>query len=208
MKPKFCVQAWLGLISIVLAAGILVWLSPPERTLGDGIKVVYVHVSFTWAGMVGFNIAGLFGLFMLFTNKRILDDWNQVISWVAWSWFAMGFLLSLWAAKVNWGIIYWREPRVLAAMQFLIVALLVLMANRFLSSIRLRGALSALLAFMLMWSLLGAPLVMHPKSPIRESSSGAIQLTFLGMFIFSSLAASWFVWYFRKRLLVGHTTQS
>lgn len=189
--------AWLVPALTIVAAAFLVWRAPEERTIGAGIKIVYVHVSFTWAGMLGFCLAAVLGAILVVKPNQKIAAWNAVIAWVAWGWFAIGFLLSLWAAKVNWGAIYWQEPRVQAALHFLIISLCLMMVGRWLTSVRLRGALSAFLVFILMWSLLGTPLVMHPRSPIRASGSLAIKLTFLSMFLLSALAATWVAWYAR-----------
>jgi hypothetical protein len=190
--------SWFSLGAIVVAATTLVWLAPTERTLGQGIKVVYVHVGLTWAGMVSFSLAGLLGIGVAFTAQKKLQAWTQTVGWAALLLFAMGFGMSIVAAKVNWGDFFWDEPRMMASLQFLLVALIVQMVNNWLPWYRGRGLLSALLATFLMFSILGTPLVLHPESPIRASSSLAIKLSFLGMFILSCLTAAWLVWYFRK----------
>ncbi|MFQ5752587.1 MAG: hypothetical protein ACE5HI_11375, partial [bacterium] len=64
-------KAWLVLASIVTAAAIMVWAAPLERTLGEGIKVVYIHVSLTWAGMLSFILTGIVGIGLRFnTNNK------------------------------------------------------------------------------------------------------------------------------------------
>ncbi|HEX9654458.1 MAG TPA: hypothetical protein VGA99_12170 [bacterium] len=191
-------KAWLILVAVIGAAVVLVWVSPQERSLGSGIKFVYVHVSLTWAGMAGFTAAGVMGAVLTFIDHPRLPAWQESTTWVALTWFTVGVAMAMLAAKINWGAIHWKEPLLVASLRFLAAALLVQIAKRWLISGRLRGALDVLLAFFLMWSILGTPQVMHPQSPIRQSSSLAIQLTFLGMFILSSLAAAWTVWQFRR----------
>ncbi len=173
-------------------------IAPAERTLGERIKVVYVHVALIWTGMLGFTLAGLLGILMLFIEKKHWQKWNRVLSWVSLTWFAGGVATSILAAKVNWGVIYWQEPRMLSSLQFLAVATLVLVAKSLFPWYRVRGTLSAVLAFLLIWSSLGVPHVVHPKNAILESSAITIQLTFLAMFILSSLAAACSLGYFLK----------
>lgn len=55
------VQAGL-LVACVMAGAALTALAPPERALGDGIRVVYLHVAFTWAGLTGFVAMAALGL--------------------------------------------------------------------------------------------------------------------------------------------------
>lgn len=195
--------SWVFLAVLLSVEGVLVWQAPAEKTLGEGIKIVYVHVSLTWAGMVGFTLAGLQGIWNTFKSNIVLHKWNQVVSWVALGCFVLGYATSLMAAKINWGAVLWTEPRVIASLQFIVVALIILVANHRLKNYRLAGVLSALLAFFLMWSILGTPLFLHPGSPIRESTSLAIQLTFLSMFLLSSSLATWWVWFLHKRMALS-----
>lgn len=188
---------WLALVGIVLVAAILVWFAPAERTLGRGIKAVYIHVTLIWAGMLGFLVAGILGLVLAFVPKSSLLSWKRNISWVAFIWFAVGFLMSLLAARINWGAVYWDEPRLISSFQFLVVALFIQIGNRYLRGHRFRGLLTAFLAFFMMWWILGTPQVLHPGSPIRESNSLAIQLTFLGLFVLNCTAATLVVLSFR-----------
>jgi hypothetical protein len=190
--------SWLMLGLIVVAAVILVLIAPEEKTLGSGIKVIYIHVASIWTGMVGLLFAGVLGIPVLFSANKNLQAWAHTVSWVAVGSFAVGVILSQIAAKINWGAVFWNEPRMIASLLFLTVALLVQIVNSWIPWYRLRGLLSTFLATFLMWSILGPPLVLHPKSPIRESPSLGIQLTFLGMFILFCLALAWVVLYIRK----------
>jgi len=192
-------NSWWLPIAVAAVSAVVVWFSPEERTLGQGIKVVYVHVALTWTGMLGFVISGVLGVYMAVTNSVRGAHWNKITSWVAFACFVVGFVLSLLAAKVNWGDIYWNEPRMISSLQFLAVAIGILMLNHWLSSRRIKGLLSALLAFFMMFWILGSPLVLHPKSPIRESSAAGIQLTFLGLFLLAFSAAAWAAWYWHQR---------
>jgi hypothetical protein len=192
-------KSWLLFAALLAAAAVLVWQAPAERSLGDGIKLVYIHVSLIWAAMVVFMGAGALGLFSIFLPNRQLQTWQESASWVALAWYAVGVAIAMLAAKVNWGAVHWNEPLLIASLRFLAAALIVQAAKFWITSARLRGALNAGVAFFLMWSILGTPQVMHPESPIRQSPSAAIKLTFLGMFTLNSLAAVWCVWHLRKK---------
>ena len=135
-QGKMYLNSWSVLFSLIILEGLLVWFSPAERTLGNGIKAVYIHVSLTWAGMVGFTMAGILGLWNIFmTNENIhkwmclmrtsnenIHKWMSALSWVALGSYAVGFAVSLFAAKINWGSFFCSEPRVISAFQFLILA--------------------------------------------------------------------------------------
>ena len=61
---------WLPLALIVFLQITILILSPAERTLGNGIKPVYLHVSLTWTGMVFFLISAIFGIVVFFSESN------------------------------------------------------------------------------------------------------------------------------------------
>ena len=99
------------LTTITILAALLLILAPTERTLGAGIKIVYLHVALIWTGMVGLLIAGLLGLALALTQRPSLLGWLQAVSWVGFGFFAVGTVVSLIAEIVNWGAVFWSEPR-------------------------------------------------------------------------------------------------
>ncbi len=190
------------LVTIVLAAGCVLWASPNEKTLGSGIKLVYIHVSFIWASMVGFAGSGLLGLVCLFRMKDRLVSLQETIGRVAFVWFMVGLVLSIFAAKVNWGAVYWQEPRMIASLKFILVAILVLLTSNHIKSGRIKSGLHLFLAFYLMWSFMGISRVLHPQNPIVDSSSLGIQMTFLSLFILNLLAEIIAVFMIRQKNVV------
>jgi len=181
---------------IILLAGLLLWFAPLERTLGAGIKVVYIHVALIWTGMTGLVLLGVLGLGLLISANQKLQTWTYIIGWVALGFFAAGLGMSLVAARVNWGAVFWQEPRTLAMLRVLAVGVIVQVANSWPVWPRFKGLLSALVAILLVWSILNTSLVLHPQNPAQTSPSLAIRLSFLGLFLLSCLAASWLVLYF------------
>ena len=190
---------WLVLGALALAAGILLWLAPAEKTLGQGIKIVYVHVAFMWAGMLCLTLAGVLGGGVLLWARQTWQPWAHAIGWVGLGLFAAGVGMSLLAAHINWGGIFWAEPRMLAALNILAIGVIVQNANGWLPGLRVRGLLNVGLAAFLTWSVLSTPLILHPRNPIHSSASLAIQLTFVGLFVLCSLAAAVVVWAVRNK---------
>jgi hypothetical protein len=188
-----------GLGSLVILAGLLLWLAPNEKTLGAGIKPVYLHVALTWTGLVGLTVSALAGLSLLITARPGLDRWAQTIGWVAFGFFAAGFLLSLLASQMNWGGLAWGEPRNLTALNTLAIGLSVQIVNGWPIPLRGRGLLRLLPAAGYGLSAAAAPLILHPRNPITTSSSFGIQFAFFGMFAVCLLAASWLVLYLHSQ---------
>ncbi len=179
-----------GLTFLAVALALLFWLAPAERTLGTGMRSVYLHVGLIWTGIAGFSIGGLLGLLVFLRNDAQLDGWAQTVGWVACGFFAAGFLSSMLASSINWGGVFLAEPRNLSALMVLCVALIVQIWGSWPVSPRLKGLFRVALVAIFIWSNLTTPLVLHPQNPIRTSTSQAIQYAFLGIFLLFSLAAA------------------
>ncbi|MDX1616907.1 MAG: hypothetical protein R3300_21545 [Candidatus Promineifilaceae bacterium] len=190
----------------VILAAIVLLLAPEEQTLGEGIKIVYVHVAFIWTGMVGLIAAGLLGLFVSVSARRQVEAWNRVLGGVALGAFAIGLLLSGPAASMNWGGVFWREPRTLAALQVLAMGMIVQVLILWPLPLRLKGLLHAALVGFMVWSIQSTPLVLHPDDPARASGSLAIRATFFILFALTSLVAGWLVVIWRRHIR-PHPTQ-
>ena len=137
---------WTILGGLAILAAVLLWLAPGEQTLGSGIKSVYVHVALTWTGMSGFLIAGLAGLAVAIFSLSWLQDWAHKIARVALSFFATGLVMSIVAAGINWGAVFWQEPRTNSALQILAAGLIVQVTNSWAIPYRLKGPLNFFLA--------------------------------------------------------------
>ncbi len=181
-----------GLMGLLL---LLLWqFSPPERTLGTGIRPVYVHVGLIWTGMIGLVSAGLLGGWLLVTGDLCWRRWARATGWVACGFFLAGLLVSMWASQVNWGGVFLAEPRYLTNFAVLLAALVVqVLAELPFFSSRVLGGLHLMVAGALLLSLRVTPLVLHPVNPVRTSNSIGIQLTFLGFFLLFLVAAVWMV---------------
>lgn len=192
-------RKWSGMIPFVLLVALilLVWRAPVEQSLGQGIKIVYVHVGLIWAGMLGFALNGLLGLVVAVTNNKKLADWLHLIGLVSLSVFVVSVIVSLVAEQVNWGGIFWQEPRNTAVFSVTAVAIIALVLNSWLPWRRVRGLLATGLAAFAILTLPSAPMVMHPENPARTSSSMSIQAAFYGVFVLAVLLSVWFVWYWR-----------
>ena len=70
-----------GFTFLAVAIALLLWLAPAEKTMGTGMRSVYLHVGLIWTGIAGFGVGGLLGLLVLFRNDTRLDvrgDWRTV----------------------------------------------------------------------------------------------------------------------------------
>lgn len=191
--------AWPVLAVLAVLACVLLWLAPAEQTLGSGITSVYVHVALTWTGMTGLVVAAVLGLAAAILGRPGLQGWAHVIAWASLGAFAAGLAMSALAAGINWGNVFWQEPRFKSALQVLALGLIVQIANSLPINYRLRGILQAIPAVALIWLTMITPLVLHPGNAARTSPSTAIRLTFFGLYILCCLASAWIVLAIRQK---------
>ncbi|MDQ7065442.1 MAG: hypothetical protein Q9P90_14490 [candidate division KSB1 bacterium] len=188
---------WTYLGLLFLAAALVLWFSPAERSLGTGIKSVYAHVALTWTGMTCLIAAGLLGLLATVSKRPALHAWLHAVGRVGMLFFTLGFATSLLSAKINWGAVFWGEPRIQASLRVVIAAAAVFLIAGSLRD-RFRGLLYLALALFMIASIYQATLVMHPRNPIGLSSSLQIKLTFVGLYLFLLAAAALLAIAFRK----------
>jgi hypothetical protein len=113
--------------------------------------------------------------------------------------FVLSVIVSLVAEQVNWGGIFWQEPRNTAVFSVTAVAIIVLVLNSWLPWRRVHGLLNLGLAAYVFLTLPSAAMVMHPENPARTSSSIGIQYAFYAVFLLAVLMAAWFIWNWRPR---------
>ena len=179
---------------IVTLAVVIVLMIPAEKTLGEGIRSVFIHGAMILTGMLGLYIAGLLGLGVAVTGSEGIWKLTRTVGWVGFGMYVAGIVMSFPAARVNWGGIFLDEPRMRAGLNNIALALIVLVAVGFVKQIRANGLLTAGLAIFLAWSTYTAPLVLHPSNPIGTSPSPAIKLTFGALLALCVAASAWIVW--------------
>lgn len=182
-----------------VVTGVAIWLAPAERTLGDGIKWVYVHVALTWTGMTGLAAAAGLGVLLLITGRPRLALWTRQVGLLGLGFFALGWATSAVASQVNWGGIAWNEPRNQVNLQVLAAGVIVAVTSSWLNQPRWQGALYPLLLAWMLWAFAATPLILHPRSPIFTSASPAFAAAFLTAYALTTLAALGLLAYWRLR---------
>lgn len=201
---SFRLTAVLLLATILITAAFLL-LAPTERTLGEGIRVVYLHVALVWTGMAALYLAGLAGLAVAVTGRPALARWTEALAWVGFLFYVLSALVSLVAQQVNWGGISWQEPRTLVMLQIVALGLIVrvlnswLPASRWLSASRTQGVLNLLVAAVLFWSSRTTTLQLHPENAVGSSTAQAIRLSFFALTALFVIVAAWLTLFWRAR---------
>lgn len=190
---------WLIPAGLIIAMAIMVWLAPAEQTLGQGIKVIYVHVALMWTGMIGLALAGLMGARIAVKDHPAMRRWMESLSWVALGMFMAGVLISFGAAQINWGAVSFQEPRTAAGITFSAIALIIKVVSSWLDRPRLRGLFNAALLPLVLWSTTNSPQALHPTNAVGASTSPAIQLTFIGLLGPALALGAWLAWFWQKQ---------
>lgn len=183
---------WLLAVIVILQAAVLL-LSPDERTLGWGIKPVYLHVSLTWTGMLLFAVAALLGGVILVTGRQTLSEWLRRIFRTALIFYLVGFLISGYASWLNWNGIPWQEPKIQAAVNVIVAGIGAWYLLELVRPFRLK-ALAGMIPFVFV--LLGrssSQMVLHPDNPVFSSPLG-IKSSFVVMFGLAIVLALWTLW--------------
>jgi hypothetical protein len=191
--------AWL-LTAFVLAFVLLVLAGPAERTLGEAIRYVYVHVALIKAGMWGIYLSGLLGLLILITGQSKLQPWAQIIGWVGFAFFLAGGIVSVFAGFATWGGFPLDEPRNKVMFNVFAITLIILILNTWLPWIRLRGLLYLIPAGYIILTIPNTPLVLHPGDAGGTSPSAVIRWVFILLPLIAFLIGAWFVYFFGRRM--------
>lgn len=161
-----------GLLLAALLMAML--LAPMEQSMGQVQRILYIHVSVAWVGLLGFAVMGVCAVLYLFHRNLAWDHWARAANEVGWLCSSLTlFTGSIWAHEA-WGTWWTWDPRLTTS--FVLWAL-------YSSCLSIRGSIqeshqsariTSVLAFL---GLIDLPLVImatrwfrgiHPVSPGME----------------------------------------
>ncbi len=169
----------LALIALVTSLG------PLEKTLGANVRLIYYHGAWVWAGKAAFALAALAGLIGLLrpANRRRLTAWSLALGRTGLVFWLTYLPLSLLVQQLNWGGIYWDEPRWRVPAAFGVAAVL-LQAAILLFDLPLLTLAANLVFGVALWvALANVQNVLHPDLPIFSSGSLRIEIYFIGLLL-------------------------
>lgn len=197
-RIEFMRKRALPILGCVLLVLLVVWivLAPSESRLGSVVKLVFVHGSLVWAGLLAFTLAGVLGLVALAVRhlwgtlapaaKRHALVWYRgteaaslgaLIIWVA------TVISSMAVTGLTWGqLIAWNEPRVQATGLILVAGVVLFVVARLVASHDFTAILSVLMGIVPWILVQQAGVIRHPVDPIGGSESTSIQL-FYGLIL-------------------------
>jgi len=170
-------------ICVALAAAILL-LMPLEKTLGQVIKIVYLHGALSRAGMAGLIAAGVVGVLHLITGRPALAAWTRGLLISGWAFWVAHFVVSMPATRLTWGPwIAWGEPRVTMTLQVIGAGLVIIVVTRLIGNRLFTAAAALLLAVAVAFIAGQTGVIRHPLDPIGGSPSTTLRLVYLLLLI-------------------------
>jgi hypothetical protein len=179
-----------GFFLTLAAIAALTAISPPEKTLGEHVRTVYLHGAWVWTSLVLFLAAGVFGFLGLLTKAQKYHCWSSACGRSGIFFWVTYLPVSMWAAQANWNGMILSEPRFRMAMIFAIVGLLLQFGLLLISNPALTSGANILYIIALLYILQSTENVMHPPAPMLQSDFSVIQVYFGGLFILMILAAA------------------
>lgn len=101
------------LVAGLLAAALLMAMrvAPMEQSMGQVQRILYIHVSVAWLGLLGFAVMGVCAMLYLFHRNLAWDRWSQAANEVGWLCSSLTlFTGSIWA-HAAWGTWWTWDPR-------------------------------------------------------------------------------------------------
>lgn len=195
---------WPLLAALGVILLLLLWLSPSERTLGQIVKLVYLHGALVRTAMLLFAISLPVNLVALFGGRRAWLAWGKALIWTALAIWLIHTLFSMITTYAAWGVfIAWFEPRTRFTFTVAVVGLVIVGI-----AYSVGGARFSALAFVVLAGLtlilaprLGA--VQHPLNAIGTSPSNAIRTYYTAIWIVTLLIGGLFAIWLHSRLTPG-----
>jgi hypothetical protein len=183
-----------GTLLVLLA--LLLWLSPAEKTLGQAVKLVYLHGALVRSAVILFLLSLPVNLAALISMKKSWLRWGQALVWGAVAVWLAHTLFSMVTTYATWGIfIAWSEPRTRFTFTAAGVSLLLVVAAYLIDSPRFSALVFVALAGVVVGLLPQLGLLRHPFDPIGTSSSTAIRAFYAAILAdvlaISGLAVIW-----------------
>jgi hypothetical protein len=186
---QFASSPLVWLLVLLAAVVPLTTLGPSEKTLGAGVRIVYLHGAWVWTALAAFVVAGMAGLAGIVVRKPILHGWSRAWGWTGLLLWITYLPVSIWAMETSWNGLYLSEPRWRLALIFAVSGLLLQSGLALLEKPAWTSAGNLLYIIALLLTLATTRNVMHPPAPVLSSDSLLIRGYFFVLLAIMLLAA-------------------
>ncbi len=187
-------------LNLILAIIALLWVAavlaaPLERTLGVTLRWVFAHASLTQVSLLLFLIAGVMSIAFLI-GWRKLYDWMEITGWSALGFWLAGFVLSMFAARLAWGVwIDFGEPRTQMTLRVLAVGVLFIVLTVWVDHRWFTAIAQLILSALILYLNRSTSVIRHPFNPIGQSEDPSIPLSYSLIFLLALIWAGLFILY-------------
>ncbi|WP_461373275.1 hypothetical protein [Candidatus Aquicultor sp.] len=186
LNPGRRKTALLITFGLIILAIVLALVAPEEKTLGNYIRLIYIHAAVTWVGMAMFAISGLLGLFyfagLLTRSGRLAEKTSSILAISSASqstavlfWFTH-ITIGAYAASLTWGGRWWTEPRLRVSSIILLMAVVAYLLRLVTESKSLQAGINLGLPVVSVLLLTMTGKLVHPNNAFANSDSSQIKL--------------------------------
>jgi hypothetical protein len=192
---------WPLLAGLVLVLALLLWLSPAERTLGQTVKLVYLHGALVRTAMLLFAVSLPVNLVALIRGRGAWLAWGEALAWTAVGIWLAHTLFSMITTYAAWGVaIAWFEPRTRFTFTLAAVGIVFLAVARLVGNIRFSALSFTLLAGLTLGLAPRLVAVQHPLDAINSSPSPTIRMFYAAILIVSLIIGGLLAIWLRARI--------
>lgn len=185
------------LLGLVPLAMLLIFcVAPTEATMGHVQRIVYLHVSVAWCGLLGCLGMGVCAAAYLVRRDLAWDHWSQAGAEIGWLGATLTLLTgSLWAHEA-WGVWWTWEPRLTSSLVLWLIFAGIFVVRMGIDEPHRRARLGGVLAIL---GLCDLPLVVmatrwfrgvHPVAPEMDvRMRGVLLVTALAFTVFFAFLA-------------------
>ena len=187
-------------ILVLLFIAVFTFFGPQEKSLGDNVRIVYLHDAWVLTAQIAILAAAVMGLIGLLTRREAAHHWSQALGRTGIIFWVTYLPLSLWAMQANWNGLFLSEPRFRVALIFAIAGVLLQIGLALIAKLPWISLANLAYAISLNFVLNKAGNVLHPPpSPIFNSGNLKIEVFFVVLNLLTLLAA-WQLtrWWSRK----------
>lgn len=181
---------FLWFILLLLCLATLTVLGPEEKSLGQNVRIIYLHGAWVLTAIVAFTASGFLGLIGLLTRKQGAHAWSKALGLTGIVFWVTYIPLSLWAMEANWNGLFLSEPRFRMAVILAGAGVLMQIGLSIINRPPLTSLMNVAFAGFVTWMVMTTRDVLHPPpSPIFSSGIASIEIFFIVENLVALLAA-------------------
>ncbi|MCP4537336.1 MAG: hypothetical protein GY832_09330 [Chloroflexi bacterium] len=194
---------WPTFAGLSMLLALLLWLAPAEQTLGQAVKLVYLHGALVRTAMLIFTIALPVNLVALFRGQENWTAWGKALVWGAAAIWLAHTLFSMITTYVTWGIaIAWFEPRTRFTFGVAGASVICIAAAHLVDHTRFSSLVFVILSGLVMSMLPRLGFIQHPLDPIGTSPSNAIRAFYTAILLVTLILGGILITWFRSKLSI------